>query len=42
MRLYVYQFTSFDMTLIWMAVILDLSNMEPTTGAQLGSRKKSK
>ena len=30
------------MTLIWMAAILDLSNMAPTAGAQLGSREKSK
>ena len=30
------------MTLIWMAAILDLSNMAPAEGAQLGSRDKSK
>ena len=42
MRFYVYYFTSYDMTLIWMAAIFDLSNMAPTAGAQLGSREKSK
>ena len=42
MRVYVYYFTSYDMTLIWMGAILDLSNMAPMAGIQLGSREKSK
>ena len=42
MRLYVYYFASYDMTLIWMAAILDLSNKAPTAGVKLGSREKSK
>ena len=30
------------MGLLWMAAILDLSNIAPTAEAQLGSREKSK
>ena len=30
------------MGLLWMAAILDLFDMAPTAGAQLGSREKSK
>ena len=42
MCFYWYKFASYDMGLLWMAAILDLSNMAPTAGAQLGSRKKAK
>ena len=42
MRLYFYKFTSYDMTLIWMAAILDFSNMAYNAGVQLAYREKSK